>query len=122
MGAPRVTVWWSPARCELWARSRRPAEASACNLHFSLDGIIQRFSERSADQHFDSSDGVPMFRVPVLTFVRDEFDDRDAGIVHAHGEPRFDHKLPQLFDLGGSRDTVAWPVSWRKSECGEPWK
>lgn len=46
------------------------------------------------NQHLGASDSIAVFVVPVVAFGRSDFDDGDAGIIDAFGEPRFEDRVP----------------------------
>lgn len=69
-------------------------------LKAALDGIVERLTDGGADKHLHSSDGGAVLRVPVISVVRCDLDDGDAGIVLAFGEPSFNDWLPELLDPG----------------------
>src|SRR5690349_18801563 len=92
-----MPIWLRRLRCEFpWPA---PFTGGRSNVQRSLDGIVERFAHRGADEHFDAGDKISVFVVPVVSFLRHHLNDRNARIVLSFGEPRFEQRLPEMTDL-----------------------
>src|SRR5688500_760909 len=68
-------------------------------VQFAFNGIIQGFSNCSANEHFDSCDDIAMLRIPVIAFGWRDFYDGNARIINTFGEPGLDNGFPKLSDF-----------------------
>src|SRR5205809_1083350 len=73
---------------------------AASYLQLAFDGVIEGFSNGCANEHFDPSDRVPVFVVPVVAFRGSHLDHGDPRIVLAASEPRPKRRIPDLLNPG----------------------